>query len=537
MKLRLRAGAYKVDDPRFNYLQINLVGRGGGRLGVFKVEAPVNRPEIIEIDLDIPDGEETFSLEVKPRDYQAGSAEDRQIYRKRGQFYTPVGVWVDWMEVQTSGLNSGYTHQMEYFLPERPDGISEETYVQAVLERYTERAFRGSPASPEYLSRLRLRYKKNREDGASLQEALIDPMALALTSPSFLYMVEGGDKKTIPAQDLAVRLSYFLWGGPPDKELMDAAKNGSLKKASVLTRQVDRLLDDPRSMYFIEGFCYQWLGMDRLGMFPFDTLKHPGFDNAVMNAARDEIYYTFKHTIDGNLPVKNLLHSDYVVINNVMADHYGFTGVQGSHFQKVKLKGNSIRGGLLGMTAFHAIGSDGVNSSPVERGVWVLKHLLGTAPPPAPPNIPQLDRVKDGFMSVREMVKMHREAPQCSQCHQYIDPVGMGLEQFDAAGRWRTKEVAEYNGKEKELRIDSSGRLPLGDSFMDYYGLRKAVAKQDAQFANVLIEELLSYSLGRQFQFTDKDLAEEILKKTQPTGYRLKDLITQIVLSDKFISK
>lgn len=535
--LRVRAGAFEIEEPRFQYLEVMFLG-SKTRLCVIKVEAPADEPEIIEIPLRVPHGHDSMQLILQPRTYQQGSMQDSGYYRTvKKELGTPIGLWVDWVEVVTSGLKAGYTPQMEYFLPEKPKTMSEGEYVKVALERFTNLAFRGKPASEEYMTKLIAHFQKKRDTGASLDEALIEPMSLALTSPSFLYMVEGGKKSEVDPSDLAVRLSYFLWGSPLDLELMALGKSGELKTPAVLSAEVERLLADPRSQYFIEGFCYQWLHMSRLGMFPFDTAKHHGFDNSVMDSARKEIYELFKHTIEHNLPIGELLDANYVIVDQVMADHYGFKDFTGRGFQKVMLPEGSHRGGLLGTAGFHAIGSDGVNSSPVERGVWVLKHLLGMSPPPPPPNIPQLDRVKDGFVTVREMVKMHQEAPQCAQCHQYIDPVGMGLEQFDAAGRWRTSEVVTFEQQEKTFPIDASGNLPFGDSFADFYGLHDAVAKQDDKFANVLIEELIRYSLGREFQFTDRDLAESILKNTEPGGYKLKDLIKEIILSDKFVSK
>ncbi len=426
---------------------------------------------------------------------------------------------------------------MAEIMPEKPSGMSEERYATDVLKRLAQKAFRGREPDPLYLRSLVLQFDDNREQGMSLREALLDPMALVLTSPSFLYKAEVPEGKIVSQMELASRLSYFLWSSPPDEELVALAQNRQLNTPKVLEQQVARLLLDDRADHFIEGFCFQWLGMDRLGLFPFNTKKHNGFDNAVMESARQEVFESVKHVIRNDLPSKNLLGANYIVINDVLADHYELRGVEGHEFRKEFIPPGTPRGGFLGMAAILAMGSNGDESSPVERGVWILRHLLDMAPPPAPPNVPQLERLETEFVSMREKVKLHQEAPQCSQCHKFIDPVGYGLEQFDAAGRWRLNELMSQDGREREVPIKATGNLPFGDNFHDFYGLRLAVYKQSYKFAQVLVKELLSYSLGRPYQFIDEDLTVEILKRTQPEGYKLNDLITQLVLSPTFQRK
>ena len=535
--LRARAASYEVDDPRYNYLEAvyhNSETKVSTILGWRKITAPISNPEVVELPVEVEDGQ-NLAFAMRMRSYAAGSVDDLGVLYGDKIVHTPPGVWVDWVEVEFSEAESGYTPEMAEIMPEKPSDMPEERYAASVLKRLASKAFRSKVPDPLYLRSLLMQFKDNRERGMSLRDALLDPMALVLTSPSFLYKAEVPEGRVVSQKELASRLSYFLWSSPPDEELLTLAKKRQLSTPRVLEQQVARMLLDDRADHFIEGFCFQWLGMDRLGLFPFNTGRHKGFDNAVMESARREVFESVKHVIRNDLPAKNLLGANYIVINDVLADHYELKGVKGHTFRKEFVPPGTPRGGFLGMTAILAMGSNGDESSPIERGVWVLRHLLDMAPPPAPPNVPQLERLETESLSVRERVKLHQEAPQCSQCHKFIDPVGYGLEQFDAAGRWRLNNLMNHDDREK--LINASGNLPFGESFHDFYGLRIAVYKQSYKFAQVLVKELLAYSLGRPYQFIDEDLTVEILKRTQPEGYKLNDLITQLVLSRTFQRK
>ena len=237
-----------------------------------------------------------------------------------------------------------------------------------------------------------------------------------------------------------------------------------------------------------------------------------------------------------------LLKSDYVFINGLLANYYGIEDVTGEEFRKVKLPAGSPRGGLLGTAAIHAMGSDGVESSPVERGAWVLRYLLNDPSPPAPPNVPQLSRLADNPLTVREKLSAHQEEAQCASCHRKIDPSGFGLENFDAAGKWRTTGVnrtkAGRNWKtNKTWEIDASGAFHKGPAFADYFELRDRVAEREPDFARGFTEALVSYSLGRPFGFTDEDLANDILTAAKARQYSVSEFIQALVLSNTFRTK
>ena len=394
------------------------------------------------------------------------------------------------------------------------------------------------PPETDFIDRLITLFETRRAAGDAFDVAIRTPLSVILASPGFLYFNEPRDDsmpRTLNDRELAVRLSYFLWSAPPDAELLDLAQKKQLHEPEILRRQVDRLLADARSDAFVSGFLHQWLDMERLDFFQFDTTLHREFDESTRSASRKEVYHSFAHLLrdrkEGRLG--KLLKSDYVFINGLLATYYGIEGVTGDAFQKVSLPADSPRGGLLGMAAIHAMGSDGIESSPVERGSWVLRHLLHDPPPPAPANVPQLSRLADQPLSTREKLAAHMEEAQCASCHRKIDPIGFGLENFDAAGKWRTTE-----GKGKRShKIDPADAFHNGPAFADYFELRDLIAAREDDFARGFVEHLIEYALGRPFGFTDGDLADEILATAKEENYSVSEFFHAMVQSDAFKTK
>jgi hypothetical protein len=382
--------------------------------------------------------------------------------------------------------------------------------------------------------------------GDRFEIAIREPLRVVLASPGFLYLAEpksgATSTTTVPVQltqrELAVRLSYFLWSAPPDEELLELARRGELANADVLARQVDRLIDSPRSSEFISGFVHQWLSMDRLDFFQFDTKLHRDFDDSAKAAARREVYETISYLLRGNEPLSRLLKSDFVVVDGLLATYYGIEGVVGDEFRKVSLPADSPRGGLLGMAAILAMGSNGSESSPVERGAWVLRKLLNDPPPPAPPNVPQISRLEGKLLTTRERLLAHQEQPQCASCHRKIDPIGFGLENFNASGKWRTSDRYEKRGVgKKEWPIDSSGAFHNGPSFADFFALRDIIAARESDFARGFTENLIEYALGRPYGFSDEELAKEIVAAAQSDGFVIRRFLHALIASKAFQHK
>jgi hypothetical protein len=246
--------------------------------------------------------------------------------------------------------------------------------------------------------------------------------------------------------------------------------------------------------------------------------------------------------LDENRPLSDLLNPDYVVINDLMADYYGIEGVQGSDFQKVAIPQGSPRGGLLAMAAILAMGSDGTRSSPVERGAWVMRKILDNPPPPAPANVPQLSRLVGKLLSPREIQQAHMEEPQCAQCHRKIDPIGFGMQNFDAAGKWRDKITLQQTAgkrviKKKAVQIDPHGQLPDGSPFENFLQLRDQIAVKNDQFARGFSEALIEYALGRPYGFSDEGLRERMISQAEKNDGSIREYIMALVQSKKFRTK
>ncbi|MEM1293964.1 MAG: DUF1592 domain-containing protein [Verrucomicrobiota bacterium] len=541
--IRVRAGAYEDDPARFRYLEfVARREQNAKRLGWRKVTAPLRKPQTIEFTVDHQPGERASYWVQKRSHMDRGDKNLESDYRNKTGYGTPWGIWIDWVELE-GPLSSEPNHAVAKVLFERPPEQNPSDYAKEVLRRFAVEAFRGEEPNPEFLENLFAQYSGNLAKGQKPTEALIGPLSIILSSPSFLYMVEStGNKESekLTGLELATRLSFFLWSAPPDESLLQFAKEGKLKHDWALEKQVNRMLADPRSDRFVRSFVYQWLEMERLGMFAFAGRDFPDFDNAARDNAGEEIYQTVALLLKEKLPLVNLLKSDYVVVNDLLADYYGIEGIKGHHWRRVLVPEGSPRGGLLGSAAVMAMGSDGQRTSPVERGTWVLRHLVNNPPPPAPPNVPQLSRLEGEVFSARELQRAHQEEPQCAQCHRKIDPIGYGLENFDAAGAWRDVEVVK-SGKRgsnrQEFAIDPSGKFTGGAEFADFYELRDVVASELDAFAAGLAESLIAYGLGRPFGFTDQDLADEMLEKAKDEDYAISALIHALVQSTPFRTK
>ncbi|MEM6917123.1 MAG: DUF1592 domain-containing protein, partial [Verrucomicrobiota bacterium] len=511
------------------------------RLGWRKVHSPVRKPEIIEFEFEHPPGVDAEYWAQKRRHMDRGDKNLESLRRNRGEIGTPWGVWVDWFELE-GPLPQEENLAAEKVFSGRGEDQSDAEFARTALARFAEDAFRGETPSEEFLDRLMARYEANRKAGQDWETAMVGPLSIVLSSPSFLYLIEENEEgapDTLSDRELAVRLSYFLWSAPPDAELLGLAQEGRLRDPVTLREQTTRLLADERSQRFVRSFVYQWLEMHRLGMFAFEGRDFPTFDNAARDAAGDEVYESFTYTLKEGLPLGNLLKADYVVANDVLADYYGIEGVKGHHWRPVPVPEDSPRGGLLGSAAVAAMGSDGQRPSPVERGAWVLRKLLNDPPPPAPPNVPQLSRFEGELLSTRELENAHQEEAQCAQCHEKIDPIGFGMENLDAAGLWRELEVIK-DRKQVILAtfpIDPSGKFGQDKTFENFLELRDEVAEEADAFAMGLTESLIAYGLGRPFGFTDHNLAIEISGHARESDYQIAEFIHVLVQSKPFQSK
>ena len=396
-----------------------------------------------------------------------------------------------------------------------------------VVSRFARRAFRGQ-ATDDNIRPYQQLVRRSVASGQSPQQAVENGLRAVLCAPEFIYRKEKAGKLT--GIELANRLSYFLWSSMPDRELLVAAENGMLQKGNSLREQVERMLSDPKSAGFVANFLDRWLELYRLGTMPPDENVYPQYFRGDLELAmRQETELFFRHLLDKNLDVENLIDGKFTFVNYHLAQLYGIKGVEGSDFQKVALT-DRRRGGLLGQASILTATANGIDTSPVVRGVWVLNNLLGTPPSPPPANVPEIEPDIRGAATVREQLARHRNVKSCASCHRRIDPAGFALESFGPIGEVR--EV--YPGKQK---IETGGVTPSGDSFKDIVTYKTLLLKRKPEVARCVVEKLLTYATGRKMEFSDRPQVSQILLKWQQQGYGLRDLLHLVVASDLFRSK
>ena len=540
-RIRVRMGSVEGTSPDRHFGVLGSVNKGDefSLLETFQVTGTTNDPQVFETTVELTlNGTRKFSLREKSNLRADTLRGKREVYKDG--MAPPPALWVDWVEWEGPLQDNFEDGGLVKILQNNLNGIvdTQEKRARRIFQQFCVEAFRQVEPAPQFIDQLVGLYKTRIAAGDSFDVAIRTPMSVILASPGFIYLDEPNttaSKRPLNDRELAVRLAYFLWSSPPDARLFTLAKKNELSQPATLRAEVDRMIADPRSEEFVAGFVHQWLHMERLDFFQFDTKLHREFDESVRASARKEVYESFALLLsdqeEGRLG--KLLKSDYVMINGLLGTYYGIEGVTGDHFRKVSLPASSPRGGLLGTAAVLAMGSDGIESSPVERGAWVLRYLLNDPPPPAPPNVPQLSRLADKPLTARERALAHQEEPQCASCHRKIDPIGFGLENFTAAGKWRTEDK---HGK-KTYDIDPSGKFHKGPEFSNYFEMRDLIAQKENDFARGFTEHLIGYGLGRPFGFTDEDLANEILSSAGDQENSVIAFVHALVQSKAFATK
>ena len=556
--VRVRCAAKADAPPERRFLDFGINARSAKVLSSHEVTGTMEAPQVIEIPLTMTRGNAEresrtlFFREKGSWDTNEEGGRKRSEAVKRNGIGPELALWVDWIEIErvpdTGKPKPPGLAALSLPLDDKaPAPTTAE--VRAGLERFATEAFRGTPPSARYIDRLAALYEVRRQAGDKHVAALKEALSVVLASPMFLYLAEpSADEKRRPltAPELATRLSYFLWSAPPDATLRELGKSGALLQPEVLAAQTERLLDDPRAEGFTRAFVHQWLSMDRFDFFEPNLARFPRFDYGTKVSAKEEVFATFDYMLRHNASLRDLLKSDYVVIDRVLANYYGLTGVHGDGFEKVDLPPGSPRGGLLGMAAILFMGSNGDRTSPVERGAWVLRKLLHDPPPPAPANVPALTRLAGKVLTTDERLKLHQEDPQCASCHRKIDPIGYGLENFDVVGQWRTEDSYQAIGadgkpdpKSRKLtwNIEAAAQLYKGPAFQDFYGLRDIIASRAEIFAHGFTEALIEYGLGRPLGFRDEPLISDIVSQSGGKDFALREFIRALVRSQEFHTK
>ena len=427
------------------------------------------------------------------------------------------------------------TRSLRRFLVAKPDEKTPpEVAARRVIEAFLPRAFRRSIPESEILEYLAL-FHATYEADPSFMVAIRLTLQAVLTSPKFLFIAEEPNFDVKPHKvtdhELASRLSYFLWGSLPDDELLEAANKGSLSDPMILQEQFKRMLGKQNSRKvrdFSQNFVEQWLGTRALGREFKPDKSILGYDSELEGGMKYEPVFFFNEILTKNRSLLDLLKADYTYANRRLARHYRIKGEFREQPKRVELTDEDRRGGLLSMAAVLAVSSYQHRTSPVLRGKWILETILGDPPPPPPPNVPELEESESGVPSesLRERLELHRRDKACAQCHDRIDPLGFGLENYGVLGRWRDKHEGHP--------VDARGTMPDGTTFTGPEELKLALLGRKDQFVRHLTKKMLGYALGRGLTYYDYCAVNSIMDKLRANDYRSHILLFGIIQSVPF---
>jgi hypothetical protein len=417
----------------------------------------------------------------------------------------------------------------------QPANAADETpCARKILATFAKRAYRRPVNDADIAGALEF-YAQGRKAG-TFDDGIQKGVLAILSSPRFLFRAhtppagaKPGDVYRIPDLDLASRLSFFLWGGPPDDRLIDIAAAGRLQNKGVLEAEVRRMLRDPRARTMVRGFTGRWLNVDGLDIVNTDVLLFPDFTADLIPAFKEELFRFVESVFGEDRSVNELMTANWTFLNERLAIHYGIPGVRGGDFRKVVLK-DDFRRGLFGKGAVLMATSYANRTSPVVRGAWVLDHLMGTPPAAPPPGVEQFPESEEGGeqLTVRARLEHHRRQQSCAACHDVIDPVGLALENYNAIGQWRVKDI------DAGERIDSRGKLADGTPVDGVAALRGYIAGRPDLFVSTLTENLLTYALGRPVQYFDMPLVRKLVSDAAKQDYKFSALVLGIVASPAF---
>jgi mono/diheme cytochrome c family protein len=512
----------------------------GERVGLFPIGFEQRRQTEYEDDRDaapqlripVRAGPRTVAVTFVKKTSAANEALVRPYRRSRGALPSVAAVTISGPQ-EPSGAPDTPTRR-RLFVCRPATASAEEACARRILLTLTRRAYRRAVANADVDEPLRF-YREGRAEGGfdtGIQRAL----ERVLVSPEFLLRAEypraNASRATAYAVtdvELASRLSFFLWSSIPDDELLTVAVEGRLRSPGMLQQQVQRMLKDERADALVSNFAAQWLYLRDLQARRPNDRMFPDFDDGLRQALLRETELFFGSILREDRSAVDLLKADYTFLNQRLAQHYGIPNVYGSHFRRVTLGPESVRAGLLGQGSVLTLTSYATRTSPVVRGKWILENILGAPPPPPPPNVPALKETTDGgkVLTMRDRMAQHRTNAVCASCHARMDPLGFALENFDAVGRWRTRD-------ESGSSIDASGVLPEGTKFDGIKGLRQVLLARPELFVTTLTEKLLTYAVGRQLGYADAPAVRGIVRAAAGSDYHFSSVIAGIVSSTPF---
>ena len=417
------------------------------------------------------------------------------------------------------------THRLIFIDSENRDEPA--TYARDVIRTFATRAFRRPVTSAEEDSLFAV-WQTSFKDTSDFQQSIKDALLVALTSPQFLFLIESSETpepETIDAFELASKLSYFLWNAPPDQRLLKLAEASTLHKS--LDDEVDRMIGDPRFRQFVDEFAAQWLSLEKFDVVETDRKRFPNLTRDTKAELRKEPARFVEHLIQNNLPLRNLVRSDFLVANEVTANYYGLADRTESGFEFVPIKHDSRHlGGVLSQAGTLAGLSDGREANPVKRGAWLARKIIAEPPDDPPPNVPAFEE-DTSHLPLRQRLERHRNQKGCVQCHAGIDPWGIPLEQFDAGGIFKTAAA-----------VDAGSTLPDRTRIADFEALREYLANDRIdQVAFSFLKHLTVYAIGRDLTYNEIEVLKEEGLELKPNGYRTQDMVRFVVMSKAFIEK
>ena len=545
LRVRVRASRASAEESRIPSLQLEFGWQASNdsqasvRISQrdLKITAPPDQPQIYQWDIPL--------TEIYPRNSVKGISKmgdlpsPSELIKLVNSSDSRGDIRIGYVEVTAPYYEQWPPASHRRIFPDFKAGTDEVDYARNILNRFMSRAWRRDVTEDELKQKLTL-FQKIRPACRDREEAILEVLATVLSSPKFLYLSrselngEEGDKT--PARlsqfELATRLSIFLWSSVPDDELLHLAEEGRLTDRKVLSSQVERMLADDRSRRMSKHFVRQWLGMQLLDYLQADRKVYPHFDPTLKEAMQEEPIAFFHEVLSKNHSVLDFLHADYTMANERLARHYGVTNVSGNEFRRVSFGPEHHRGGLLTQAGLLAMNSDGKDSHPLKRGIWMLENLLNDPPPPPPPAVPEIDLADPEIakLTLKQRIENHRDQAACRSCHAKIDPWGIAFENYDASGVYRE----QFKGKP----IDSTSLLFNKQKLDGMTGLKRFLLenRQD-QFARAMVHKMATYALGRPLTFGDRSSIDQIAADLRRQGDGLATMITLLVTSDLFQSR
>jgi hypothetical protein len=521
----------------------------------FDITAPEDKPQVFEFEvfLEMPATLDFCVVATDVVDRRAGAAFRGALGSRGGYIFTHSSetlllnpnapqmfddkgnglfstVLLDWIEWEGPLVTEAEQSRRAGLVP--PDGATPEVVAEH-LHRFAERAWR-RPVKKEEVEQYLRSYRTEREAGEKPADAYRVALQGVMTSRHFIYLVEGEPtpRERLTDFELASRLSYFLWSSMPDEGLITAAKGDGLNGGG-LAKAVDRMLADSRVNRFMDDFVRQWLQLHRLGMFVPDKKLYPTYDAWLETSMRGEVIEYFRELFAKNLPVDGFIDSDWTMANARLCDFYGLPEPKAGGFQRVSLKPENHRGGLLTMGAVLGLTSDGTRHRPVHRGVWLSEAILGKTPPPPPANVPAIEPnpPTSPKATLRDKLEAHRNDANCAACHAKLDPLGLAWDNYDAVGQWRTREKV-LAGVGADPVINPAGVLPDGRAFKEPTEFKRLLLEDRDKVARAFIEHLCTYGLRRALAFDDQDGIKAIQAEAKKSQYRVKDIVRAVAMSD-----